>query len=232
MNNFFNSLFLPWLDVLALAWLAAWWAGYVWFTDHRVTARPTLRRQMDKFIREWIAQMVGRDNRMLDVNIMRNLTRSSQFFASTTMLILGALVALMGYAEKAAGVIAELPFTQQVSERVWELKILLLVVIFVFAFFKLSWSIRQFGIASVLVGATRKPPADAEEYAAHIDRIAALAAFASGNFNNGLRAYYFGVAALSWFLHPVLMIAMTLSVVYVLHQREFRSKTLQILCSG
>ena len=57
--------------------------------------------------------MVERDNRMLDVNVMRNLTRSSQFFASTTMLILGALVALMGYAEKAAGVLAELPFTYE-----------------------------------------------------------------------------------------------------------------------
>jgi uncharacterized membrane protein len=116
-----------------------------------------------------------------------------------------------------------------VSERVWELKILLLVLIFVFAFFKLSWSIRQFGLASVLVGATRKTPADAEEYAVHIDRIARLASFASGNFNNGLRAYYFGVAALAWFLHPVLMIAVTASVVYVLHQREFRSKTLGLL---
>ena len=115
--------------------------------------------------------MVERDNRMLDVNVMRNLTRSSQFFASTTMLILGALVALMGYAEKAAGVLAELPFTQQVSERVWELKILLLVLIFVYAFFKFSWSIRQFGLCSILVGATHKPPADAEQYATHIDRI-------------------------------------------------------------
>lgn len=229
MSNFFNSLFLPWLDLLALAWFAACWTGYVWFTDHRETARPTLRRQMNKFIREWIARMVDRDNRMLDVNIMRNLTRSSQFFASTTMLILGALVALMGYAEKAAGVIAELPFTQQVSERVWELKILLLVLIFVYAFFKFSWSIRQFGLASVLVGATHKTPADAEMFAVHIDRIAAIVAFAGGNFNSGLRAYYFGVAALSWFLHPVLMIVVTASVVYVLHHREFRSRTLQLL---
>ena len=76
MSNFFNSLFLPWLDMLALALFATGWAGYVWFTDHRVTAQPTLRRQMDKYIREWIVQMVGRDNRMLDVNIMRNLTRA------------------------------------------------------------------------------------------------------------------------------------------------------------
>ena len=125
--------------------------------------------------------------------------------------------------------LAELPFTQQVSERVWELKILLLVVIFVYAFFKFSWSIRQFGLSSILLGATHKPPADAEQYATHIDLIALILKFANGNFNNGLRAYYFGVAALSWFLHPVMMIVMTSSVVYVLHQREYRSRTVQAM---
>jgi len=82
---------------------------------------------------------------------------------------------------------------------------------------------------SSTVGATKKPPPDAEQYAAHIDRLALILAFANGNFNNGLRAYYFGVAALSWFLHPVLMIVITISVVYVLHQREFRSRTLEAL---
>jgi uncharacterized membrane protein len=229
VNNILNTLPLPWLDLLALAWFAACWGGYVWYADHRDERQPTLRRRTDHFIRDWTARMVERDNRMVDINIMRNLTRSSQFFASTTMLILGALVALMGYVEKAAGVLAELPFTQQVSERVWELKVLLLVLIFVYAFFKFSWSIRQFGLCSILVGATRKPPADAEQYASHIDRITTIVVFANGNFNNGLRAYYFGVAALSWFLHPVLMMVVTAGVVYVLHQREFRSKTLTAL---
>ena len=229
LNVVLGRLPLPWLDVVALLWFSIWWIVYVWYADYRSTLQPALRRQTDHFVREWIARMVERDNRMLDVNVMRNLTRSSQFFASTTMLILGALVALMGYAEKAAGVLAELPFTQQVSERVWELKILLLVLIFVYAFFKFSWSIRQFGLCSILVGATRKPPADAEEYAVHIDRITLIVNFANGNFNNGLRAYYFGVAALSWFLHPVLMIAMTTAVVYVLHQREYRSRTVQAM---
>ncbi len=229
LNILLGKLPLPWLDMLAIVWFALWWIAYVWYSDHRPTQRPALRRLTDGFVRDWIARMVERDNRMLDVNIMRNLTRSSQFFASTTMLILGALVALMGYAEKAAGVLAELPFAQQVSERVWELKILLLVLIFVYAFFKFSWSIRQFGLCSILIGATRKPPPDAEQYATHIDRITLIVTFANGNFNNGLRAYYFGVAALSWFLHPVLMIAITTGVVYVLHEREFRSRTVQAM---
>ena len=229
INNFLNTMPLPWRDMLALAWFAACWCGYVWYADYRDEQRPTLRRRTDHFIRDWMARMVERDNRMVDVNVMRNLTRSSQFFASTTMLILGALVALMGYVEKAAGVLAELPFTQQVSERVWELKVLLLILIFVYAFFKFSWSIRQFGLCSILVAATHKPPADAEQYASHIDRITTIVVFANGNFNSGLRAYYFGVAALSWFLHPVLMAVVTVGVIYVLYQREFRSRTVAAL---
>lgn len=229
INYVLGTLQFHWLDLAALAWFGILWTGYVWYSDYHVAGRPTLRRQMDLFIRQWLMRMVERDNRMLDVNVIRNLTRSSQFFASTTLLILGALVALLGYTEKAAGVVAELPFAQQVSERVWELKILLLILIFVYGFFKLSWSIRQFGLATILVGATLKVPDDAETYATHIDRITAIVSFASGNFNNGLRSFYFGVAALSWFLHPVLMIVITMGVVYVLHQREFRSRTLQVL---
>ncbi|MGH8661372.1 MAG: DUF599 domain-containing protein, partial [Burkholderiales bacterium] len=184
---------------------------------------------MERFVRGWMERMVERDNRMVDVNVLRNLMRSSQFFASTTMLILGALVALMGYAEQAASVVAELPFGHQVSRRLWELKILVLLLIFVYAFFKFSWSLRQFGFSSILVGAARKPPENASEYGGDIDRIAVILSFANRNFNQGLRAYYFGVAALSWFLHPVLMIAVTLGVLYVLHLREFRSRTLDLL---
>ena len=70
---------------------------------------------------------------------------------------------------------------------------------------------------------------DPEQHAAHINRIARITSSASVNFNNGLRAYYFALAALAWFLHPWLMIVATGWVVYVLYRREFRSKTLQAL---
>jgi len=229
LDRIFAMLPLTWLDAAALVLFVATWAGYQWYSDYSETARPRLNREMDRYMREWLVRMAERDNRMVDINVLRNLTRSSQFFASTTMLILGALVALMGYAEKAASVVAELPFTQQTSERIWEFKVLVLLTIFVYAFFKFSWSIRQFGFSSILVGATRKAIPTPEDYAVHTDRIAAIVSFANRNFNQGLRAYYFGVAALSWFLHPALMIAMTLGVIYVLYQREFRSQTLELL---
>jgi uncharacterized membrane protein len=221
---------LTWLDLVAVVTFVALWFGYGWYADYSATPRPRLGMELARYTGDWFARMTERENRMVDVNILRILSRSSQFFASTTMLILGALVALMGYAETAAKLVAELPFAQQVvTQRLWEIKILLLLFIFVYGFFKFSWSIRLFGFASLLVGAAAKGPADPAQQGPHIKRLSIVTGFANRNFNQGLRAYYFGVAALSWFLHPLLMIVVTLAVVYVLHQREFRSRTLDAL---
>lgn len=228
-DRFLDSLSFTWLDLVALVLFAVLWTAYQWYTDYSASARPRLGREMQRHMREWVVRMVERENRMVDINVLRNLTRSSQFFASTTMLILGALVALMGYTERAASVVAEIPFAQQVTQRLWELKVLVLLLVFVYAFFKFSWSIRQFGFCSILVGATKKAPSDASQFLPQIERITVVASYAHRNFNHGLRAYYFGLAALSWFLHPALMIAVTLAVFYVLHQREFRSHTLEVL---
>ena len=126
------------LDLLALAFLILTWVGYVAFAAWRAKHVPSLHSKMDGFRRDWMVRMIDRDNRMLDVNIIRNLARSSQFFASTTMLILGALIALMGYVQRALDVMSDLPFTVQGSQALLEIKILLLVVIFVYAFFKFS----------------------------------------------------------------------------------------------
>ena len=49
------------------------------------------------------------------------------------------------------------------------------------------------------------------------------------NFNRGVRAYYYGLAALSWFLHPVLFAVVTVWVVAVIYRREFLSYTLELL---
>lgn len=229
-TRFFMELAVTWLDVVAFLFFVGAWVGYATFATWRGRNVPSLHTTMDGYRRLWMVRMIERDNRMVDVNIMRNLTRSSQFFASTTMLILGALVALMGYVQQTLDVVSGLPFTVKGTQRVIEIKMLLMVVIFVYAFFKFSWSIRQLGFCSILVGAAPKPPqGDPEQHAPDINRIARITSSAGVNFNNGLRAYYFALAALAWFLHPWLMVGATAWVVYVLQRREFRSGTLKAL---
>lgn len=226
----FMELSLTWLDIAASLFFVLSWAGYAAFAQWRSKAVPTLHNTMDGYRRQWMVRMIERDNRMVDVNIMRNLTRSSQFFASTTMLVLGALIALMGYVQQALDVVSGLPFTVKASQRLLEIKIMLMVLIFVYAFFKFSWAIRQLGFCSTLIGAAPKQPRDnPEQYAADIDRLAAVTSYAGTNFNDGLRAYYFALAAMTWFLHPYLMLIATAWVVYVLYHREFESRTLYAL---
>lgn len=230
MIGLFTEFNITAVDLFALLFLGAVWVGYVALASRHGTRVPSLHSRMDLFRREWMLRMIERDNRMVDVNIMRNLTRSSQFFASTTMLILGALIALTGYVQQALDVVSGLPFTVKGTARLLEMKILLLVVIFVYAFFKFTWAIRQLGFCSTLIGAAPKQPKEnPEQHAPVINRIARITSYAGVNFNNGLRAYYFGMAALSWFLHPVLMIVATVWVAYILYHREFASKTLRAL---
>lgn len=219
-------------DLYAVGFFLVSWAGYARFAGWYGKRVPSLQGVLDELRKIWALRMVERDNRMVDVNVVRNLTRSSQFFASTTLLILGALIALMGYVQRAADVVSELPFVVQASQRLWDIKILLLVGIFVYAFFKFSWSIRQFGFCAIVIGATRKTPADLKECEQDIARVGLLVSFASGNFNQGLRSYYFAMAALAWFLHPWLMILITIWIVRVLYAREFRSRTLEVLHGG
>ena len=229
-TRLFAELSLTWLDVAVFVFFFVAWVGYAWFAEWRARSVPTLHNTMSGYRREWMLRMIERDNRMVDVNIMRNLTRSSQFFASTTMLVLGALIALLGYVQQAMDVVSGLPFTIKASTRLLEIKVVLLVLIFVYAFFKFSWAIRQLGFSSTLIGAAPKPPKDnPEQYAVQINRIAAITSYAGTNFNNGLRAYYFAMAAMTWFLHPYLMLIATTWVVYILYHREFASKTLQAL---
>jgi len=72
-------------------------------------------------------------------------------------------------------------------------------------------------------------PKDAQECAAEIASLSLIMSFASNNFNQGLRSYYFAMAAMSWFLHPWVMIATTMWIAWVLYAREFRSRTLSVL---
>lgn len=225
--NLLAELGATWLDLIGLVLFVAGWFGYAFFAERHAREVPSLHTTMDGYRREWMVRMIERDNRMVDVGVTRVLARSSQFFASTTMLVLGALIALTGYVQQALDVVSGLPFTMKASARLLEMKILLLVIIFTYAFFKFTWSLRQLGQASTLIGAAPPKPKDnPEQFAPWVNRIARITSYAGTNFNNGLRAYYFGLAALAWFLHPWLMIVATAWVIYVLYAREFKSKTL------
>lgn len=216
-------------DIIALIWFALCWFGFSWFAEWHAVRVPSLVSARRALIRAWIENIFHREVRILDSTLLGNLLQGSTFFASTSIVILGGLLALLGTSEKAISIVAELPFTARATERIWEIKILVLISIFVYGFFKFTWSLRQYNLVSILVGSMPeedKAPANYEQY---LKNTADIASFAGENYNMGLRSYYFGFAVLTWLLNPWLMMIVTLFVVGVLYQREFRSRTLTAL---
>jgi len=218
---------LNWLDWLALAVFAACWLGYSTVVD-RVPAvrRRSVIAAMDEHRRRWMLATLGRDNRIADAAIIGNLMASTSFLANTSIFILGGLMALLGSPELGRRVLNAIPFaTPTLSDGAWELRILLLALIFIRAFFELTWAMRQFNYGSILVGGMglgAEHRHEAEVAARVVNR-------AARHFNTGLRAYYFGLAALGWILHPLALIAASLLVLRELYRREFRSAVREAL---
>lgn len=222
-------MMVPILDAAAFACFIAAWAGYTYIADHSAWGRGNLIRTVHGLRRQWMEEAARRDNRIGDTNLLGNLMRSVTFFTSTTIFILGGLLAVLGSGDRAREILQDLPFTQHTDRMLWELKVMVLLLSFTYGFFKLTWSIRQFNYCCIMLGATPSADADPRELAGFSARAARLANLGGDNFNAGLRAYYFGLGALSWFVHPLLFIAASLWVVLVLYRREFRSNTHAVL---
>jgi uncharacterized membrane protein len=217
------------IDLISFGCFLACWIGYTVYSDRAAGKGVNLVSAMARQREQWMRQMVGRDNRMVDVAIVRNLIRTSSFFASTSMLILAGLVTVLGATDKAVRIVATVPLVSELSLLQWETRLLGLTLIFVYSFFKFTWSIRQLSYCSIQIGAmVPAAKADASCFE-RSDSIARIATLAARHFNRGLRAYYFGVAFAAAFIHPIALIVSTVWVVLVLYRREFHSNTLAML---
>lgn len=106
---------------------------------------------------------------------------------------------------------------------------MLLLVIFVYAFFKFTWSLRQFNLCCILIGAAPLKVNDSDTAYVYARRAARLHALAGDHYNRGLRAYYSGLAVLTWFASPWLFMGVSTLVMVVLNRREFHSDSLKAL---
>ncbi len=217
------------LDLVAFGYFLACWIGFGRLSLWRAHTRPSLLAALRVFRHRWIVRLCRRENRQSDATVLGNLVRGALFFSSTTVLILGGLFALLGTAQKVIDVVAQLPFTGPFSLRLWEAKVMLLMYIFIYAFFKFTWSAWLYNALSIVVGAAPEPEAAQSAHESYITCAANLAALAGESFNHGIRAYYFSVAAVTWFLHPLVLAVASTWVACILYRREFASPTLAAL---
>ena len=213
----FNSL-----DLIACLWFVVAWAGYGAMMELTSLGRRSLNHRMDRYRSQWMREMLGRDMRMVDGQIMGSLQNGTAFFASTSLLAIGGALALLRSTVDVLEIFASLPFGIQVTRAVWEMKVIGLLVIFIYAFFKFAWSYRMFNYAAILIGAT--PPAKhakKPEAQAAAERVGRMTTLAGLHFNRGQRAFFLALGYLGWFVNAWLFMAATAAVLIVMVSRQF-----------
>ena len=84
---------LPLLDWAALALYFLTWTGYAQFSKRHAEERGSLLAITNRVRRQWMLQLTYREMRVLDGAVSQALLSSPSFFASTTILIIGGLLA-------------------------------------------------------------------------------------------------------------------------------------------
>ena len=178
----------------------------------------------------WMLNMAKREQRMIDAILLGSLGQGNAFFASTSAIAVGGLAATLGSGERLQAVLAHLPFASPVAPLVLEAKQLLIMGILIYAFFKFAWAFRISHYASIMIGAT--PTYEEATSAActrHAERTAALIGVSAEHTNSGLRSFYYAIAAIAWFFHPLLFMLATTWVIVILARRDFFSRTLRLI---
>lgn len=219
----FESLHLMPVDLGALAFALATWIFYSIAVSGRLFGRTTLTTAMDRQRENWMRNMARRDLRMIDTGIMAGLQQGTAFFASTCIFAIGGCLALLGAADQVMSVLTDLPIANVTSRGQFEIKVIGLLILVSYSFFKFAWSYRLFNYCSILIGAV--PIAQDNDPATDkaIERAARMNVLGGRHFNAGLRGIFFALGYLGWFVGPAVFVLTTLLVFFVLLRRQFFS---------
>lgn len=218
-----------WLDWLGFAWFLACWIGYERIVDRGWRGRITLLEETHRLRLGWARQMLVRENRIVDAALVGNLVNSVSFYANTSIYIIAGLFATLGTLDQFLVTAAEFPFAHTITREALEIKLLMLIAVFVVAYFKFTWSLREFNVLSIVMGAVPPKESDPQVLELFAQRTAAVNTCAGDDFNRGIRAYYFGMAILAWMITPAMFIVATTVIFLVLTRREFDSDVLRAL---
>lgn len=217
----------PTADWTALFLTLGLWLGIGWWIEHPGLKHPSVTVMMAERRRDWMRVMVTREPRIFDSQILATLRQATSFFASTSILAIGGVLALVGNTEPLQGVVAKITEVDA-PVVIWQAKLGLVALFLTNAFLKFVWANRLFGYCAVLMASVPNDPSDETAYP-RAGQAAELNIRAAINFNRGLRSMYYALSTLAWLVGPVALIVATVVVTYILWSREFRSLPRSIL---
>lgn len=196
------SLDFTWVDYAGMVAFLVCTIVYHGFYSYWTTRHPleTVKGKIALYRRTWVKRILDREEQMLAVQSLRNLLMTSSFMASSALLVVAVVLNyLLGVGGAAPG------------DDSLKFKLLLLVVIYGYAFFSFLLSVRYLNHFTILVGADKDligsiEPVDAVTFLSNILNRA------GNRFTMGQRAFYFSLPAVAWVADSRAFLGLTLIV--------------------
>jgi uncharacterized membrane protein len=173
--------------------------------------------------RAWMQRLMERPDRIVDSALTGHTVNSMSFFSSATILVVAGLLGVLGQAEAAQQVLTGWVFVAHSTATIFQLKLIGLIAIFVYGFFRFTWALRQYNYCCTLIGGAPLAKNDYPHRLELADQMATVYTSALTSFGGGIRCYYFGLAWLAWLIDPTAFVAATLGILIVLLRRQVSS---------
>ncbi len=206
------------IDWLGLSLFVLCWLGYDPLLKLIAHRSGSLNTDMLTVRHAWMTAMTHRELRLLDSQLLGHSINSGSFFASSNLLLIAGVAGILFGGDQALRGFAAVG-AEAVPVRLLEAKLGLILLCLARGLLDFIWSIRQMNYTLALIGAAPEVHTEADKVAFG-EATAQVLNPALAAFSQGVRGYYFALAAASWLFGPLWLCAGVVSAFSLLVWRQ------------
>ncbi len=209
------------IDWAGLALFFVCWLGYDPLLKLLARRSGSLNTDMLTVRQGWMTAMTHREIRLLDSQLLGHSINSGSFFASSNLLLIAGVAGILFGGDQALRGFSAVG-AEDVPVKLLEAKLALVLVCLARGLLDFIWSIRQMNYALALIGAAPEADSDGDKVAFG-EATAQVLNPALAAFSQGVRGYYFALAAAAWLFGPLWLCAGVVSAFALLVWRQSAS---------
>lgn len=208
------------LHVFAVLWIFFMWGLYR--PALRFFGHGTLNAQLHVVRVKWMRMLIHsrRESRVFDGILLGQISGTMSFFGSATLIVLAGLVGTMASINHVHASLTEMAFFTPISLGLFTIYFAAITLIMAVNFFSFTYAIRKLAYTLAMIGGLDEAPADTPHAKVMVAQTATVLTESLQSLNNGIRGFYFAVAAIFLFVGPLTSIVATFALSMLLFYRQ------------
>lgn len=210
------------IDFLALIVFFFCWLGYEPFLQQISKKSGLITKDLSVVRQAWMKEMTIRSFKLYDSNLLGHAVDSATNFSSANLLLIAAIAGVLFSSQLPLKSVEALGFDVS-SPLLFQIKLALIVICLTRGLLNFIWALRQMNYLAAAMGSLPEymDKTSAEKLSVAMGNIVEPA---MSNFSQGVRGYYFSIAAAAWLFGPISLIVASIGAIALLGWRQSRSQ--------